>query len=74
MKIRVYQCVKDEYVEMEVLARYKYIGKTDLLGCINGKIYNCVGYDEDGALDIVDETKENYLYSPKLFELVEKIE
>lgn len=39
MKIQVYQCVEDKYIEMEVLAQYKYIGETDELSFINGKIY-----------------------------------
>jgi len=75
MKIKVeeYSIEKDDYIEIEyeILARYKYIGKTDKLGCINGKIYNCVGYEEDGSLKIVDEEKEPYLYSADNFKLVE---
>ncbi len=71
MKVKVYQCVTDEYVEMEVLARYKYVGETDELSCINGKIYNCVGIEEDGSLRIVDETNEDYLYNKDNFELIE---
>lgn len=63
MKRKVYQCETDTYIEMEVLARYKYIGETDTLGCVNGKIYDCVGIEEDGSLRIVDETEEDYLYT-----------
>jgi len=72
MKIKVYQSEYDKYVEMEVIAKYKYIGKTDELGCINGKVYNCVRIDEDGSLGIVDETNEDYLYNQNDFELIEK--
>jgi len=66
MKIKVYQSAEDEYKEMEVLGRYKYIGKTDSIGCINGKIYYCMGIEDD-ELRIVDETKEDYLYKKELF-------
>jgi hypothetical protein len=71
MKIKVYQSAEDKYIEMEVIGRYKYIGDSDELGCINGKVYNCVGIDEDGSLRIVDETDEDYLYNKDNFELVE---
>ena len=43
MKIKVYQSKDDKYIEMEVVAQYKYIGETDELSFINGNIYNCVG-------------------------------
>ena len=64
MKIKVYQCVEDKYIEMEVVDRYKYIGESNPLSFINGKIYNCVGYDTDHNMARkVDETNEDYLYS-----------
>ena len=75
VKIQVYQCVEDKYIEMEVLAQYKYIGETDELSFINGKIYNCVGYDEEHNMArLVDETNEDYLYSLDEFELVKDTE
>ncbi len=71
MKIKVYQSKEDKYIEMEVLDRYKYVGKTDELSFINGKIYNCVGYDkEHNMARIVDETSEDFLYPLDEFELV----
>ena len=71
MKIKVYQSKEDKYIEMEVLAQYKYIGETNELSFINGKIYNCVGYDkEHNMIRLVDETGEDYLYLIDDFELV----
>ncbi len=71
MKIKVYQSKDDKYIEMEVVAQYKYIGETDELSFINGKIYNCVGYDKKSNMArIVDETNEDYLYSLDNFEKV----
>jgi hypothetical protein len=73
MKIKVYQSKEDTYVEMEVLAKYKYVGETDELSFINGKIYNCVGYDRGNNMArIVDETGEDYIYPLDNFILVEK--
>lgn len=62
MKRKVYQCVTNEYIEMEVLARYKYIGKSDAFRFINGKIYDCVGYRDEKRVILVDETGEDYTY------------
>lgn len=70
MKRKVYQSEKDEYIEMEILAKYKYIKDSWGISLTKNKIYDCVGYDEDGSLRIVDDTNEDYLYNPKEFELV----
>lgn len=73
MTISVYQSKENKYIDMEVVARYRYIGETDELSFINGKIYNCVGYDEEHNMArIVDETNEDYLYSLKNFEKVKE--
>lgn len=72
MKIKVYQSKEDKYIEMEVLATYKYIGESDELSFLNGKIYNCVGYDDQFDMaKLVDETNEDYFYYLDKFELVE---
>lgn len=48
-----------------------YIGK-DSLSFIHGHQYLVVGYDsEANLLSIVDESRENYLYLPNLFEFTE---
>lgn len=45
-----------------------YIGK-DSLSFIHGHQYLAVGYDSQAnLLSIVDESRENYLYLPNLFE------
>ena len=73
MKINVYQSKDDKYVEMEVLAKYKYKGETNYVSFVNGKTYCCVGYDEEHNLArLVDETGEDYLYSLTNFELIEE--
>lgn len=45
----------------------KFIGSS----CVafeNGKIYQAIGYDPDQNLAaVVDESNENYLYSPDFF-------
>jgi hypothetical protein len=72
MKIKVYQSENDKYVEMEIIAKYKYIGHNGGISLTTGKIYNCVGNDEDlDMIRIVDDTDEDYLYNKDNFELVE---
>ena len=68
--MKVFQSEQNKYIEMNVIAKYKYIGKntSDLK---YGKIYNCVG--KDGLnLRIVDESGEDYLYIKDYFEIIKK--
>lgn len=58
----VYQCVQDEWIEMEVIKRLRFRGTTFGGGLEDGKIYNIVG-EEDGAYRVVDDSDEDYLYS-----------
>ena len=46
--------------------RFRYIGKSfGIDGLSNGKEYEVLAYDEDsGALQIVDDSDEDYLYDP----------
>lgn len=76
VKYEEYSSEKDcyEIVEKEVIGRYKYIGESDKLSCINGEIYDCVDKDEYGNICIVDETGEAYLYLISDFELVDEEE
>jgi hypothetical protein len=72
MKIKVYQSEKDKYIEMEIIAKYKYIGNNGGISLTTGKIYNCVGINEDlDMIRIVDDIDEDYLYNKDNFELVE---
>lgn len=49
--------------------KVKYIGISDPLELINGKIYNVISI-EKGWYRIIDETSEDYLYPPELFEII----
>lgn len=69
--IKVYQSKEDIYIDMKVVDKYRYIGESDELEFTNGKIYNCVGYEDDMAR-IVDETNEDYLYSLHNFIKIEE--
>ena len=65
-KIKVYQTEGDYYKEMELFGKLKYIGDTfygGYDGLTNNKIYNCVGFDENGFLLIVDDSGEDYCYT-----------
>lgn len=47
MKRKVYKSDINEYVEMEVVAQYKFLGDNKETGNLNkGKTYDCVGYDD----------------------------
>ena len=55
--------------------KVKYLGESDPLELINGKVYDVVGIEEmDGEkfYMVVDETGEDYPYEPEQFEIVEK--
>ena len=50
--------------------KVKYIGKvSDPLELINGRIYDCLG-EEKNCYRVIDETKEDYLYPKKEFEII----
>ena len=52
--------------------KVKYIGKvSDPLELINGRIYDCLG-EEKNCYRVIDETKEDYLYPKKEFEIINK--
>lgn len=51
--------------------KVKYIGNSNPLRFINGKIYEVIGR-ENNSYRIIDETGEDYLYSLKHFELVDE--
>ena len=70
MKRKVFKSELGKYIEMEVIAQYKYLGKTfGVESLTNGKIYDCVGYD-DSMARIVDDSGEDYLYDLNEFKLV----
>ncbi len=51
--------------------KVRYIGKSSLMYCIYGKVYEKVG-ESNGYWKVIDESGEDYLYDPKVFEVVEE--
>ncbi len=51
------------------MIKVKYIGETDV-SLTNGKVYEVIG-KESGWFRIVDDTGEDYLFSPEQFETIE---
>lgn len=52
--------------------KVRYIGESDPLELLNGKVYDVIEVDEDvGWYRVVDETGDDYLFPPKSFEVVE---
>lgn len=49
----------------------KYLGPSDELALLNNKKYNVISV-EKGWYRIIDETGEDYLYPPSLFEVCEE--
>lgn len=49
--------------------KVKFIGISDPVYMINGKIYDVLSI-ENGWYRIIDEEGEDYLYPPELFEIV----
>ena len=49
----------------------KYLGKTDPILLINGKLYGVISIERDW-FRIIDEAGEDYLYPPELFEIISK--
>lgn len=50
--------------------RAKYIGKTDFLVLTHGKLYEILSVEKDWYR-VIDDSGEDYLYPPELFELLE---
>ena len=50
--------------------KVKWIGKTDFLVLTNKKIYDVISI-ERGWYRIIDDSGEDYLYPPDMFEIVE---
>jgi hypothetical protein len=53
--------------------KVKYIGESDPLELLNGKVYDVLEVDEMvGWYRVVDETGDDYLFPPESFEVVEE--
>lgn len=50
--------------------RVKYLGDSDPLALINGKVYEALAVEE-GYYRVIDETGDDYLYDTDLFTIVE---
>ena len=50
--------------------KVRYIGESDELELINGKIYDVISVEKEWYR-IVDETGEDYLYPPEAFYIAE---
>lgn len=51
--------------------KVKFIGESDPVYMINGKVYDVISI-EKGWYRIIDEEGEDYLYPPELFEIVDE--
>lgn len=51
--------------------KVKYIGKTDFLVLTNNKVYSVISVEKEWYR-IIDDSGDDYLYPPELFEIVEK--
>lgn len=51
--------------------KVRFIGETDPIYMINGKIYEVLSI-ENGWYRIIDEEGEDYLYLPQLFQVVDE--
>ncbi len=61
--MKVWQSEDAEYIEMPVIGMLRYVGDSFSLGFTDGNVYPVVRVD-DGFLGVVDDTGEDYLYSP----------
>lgn len=52
-----------------LLLKIKYIGETDFLVLTHNKIYDVMSIEKDWYI-IIDDSGEDYLYPPELFEIV----
>lgn len=50
--------------------KVKFIGESDPLALLKNKVYEVIS-TEKGWYRIIDETEEDYLYPPDVFEIVE---
>lgn len=53
-----------------LLLKIKYIGETDFLVLTHNNIYDVISIEKDWYR-IIDDSGEDYLYPPELFEIVE---
>lgn len=49
--------------------KVRYMGESDPVYFIHGKIYDVIGI-ESGSYRVIDEEGEDYLYPPEIFEVI----
>lgn len=52
------------------MMKVKYKGENWGISLTRNKIYECLGF-ERGFIRIIDDTDEDYLFDPKLFEILD---
>ena len=58
-------------IKMDKGLNVKFIGKTIPLELTNNKIYSVIS-TEKGWYRIIDDTGEDYLYPPEMFEIIQE--
>ena len=81
VKDRKYFLIKDDtgnkntyekslFKEIHILFKVKFLGRSNSLGCINGNIYNITSDLDDLFYEVIDETKQTYMYLKNDFEII----
>ena len=58
-----------EMVNGYLKTKVKFIGESDPLALLNGKVYDAI-VGQKGMICLVDETGDEYAYPPELFEII----
>lgn len=64
--------MRKQYCVLDSKMKKRYIGKSSPLALMNNKVYEVISV-EKGWYRVIDETGEDYLYPPELFEDIDKI-
>lgn len=60
----MYQSEQDEYIEMESIGKVKYAGESFGVDSLtDGKVYDVIEVLKDDLIRVVDDSREDYLYS-----------
>lgn len=55
-----------------MVTKVRFLGKSNPVMLIHGKVYQCLG-QEDDCYRVIDEEEEDYLYPIDLFEVIEEV-
>ena len=61
---------KSEFKEIHIICKARYTGKSDDWGCINGNIYDITAINYDIFYEVIDETRQTYMYQKNCFEII----